>query len=124
MWNWSDFDSLFFKKIKTKKDRYVKKTGIKTPVLKTPGAEILLLHTDILQKYMNEALAEKEKSFSISTIPFMKPLPQETILIQNLLQPVPKKQLDVKSVPYQMKGKEKNDGIVVTCMPTLRKTKK
>ena len=31
-----------FLKIKTKKDHYVKKTGIKTQVFKTPGAEILL----------------------------------------------------------------------------------
>ena len=32
----------FLKKIKTKKDRCIKKTGMKTQVFKAPGAEVLL----------------------------------------------------------------------------------
>ena len=56
----------FLKKIKTKKDRCIKKTGMKTQVFKTPGAEVLLLQEPSIESRPSDwnRKSLKKKSWS------------------------------------------------------------
>ena len=84
------------------------------------GANSAPLITDVKGNYeFHEEKSLKEAETKIGILE-----PQETI--QNILKPVPKNQLDAKwaiLISNEMKAKEKNGDIIVTCMPHFEENK-